>query len=1367
MTQNYIEIIKRSPYYYQVDGEILEKSYPGVGMWDTWKHNLPDYCEKERVFLDIVRLEFENGYTFVGAMRRMIERFGKDFMEMIEKEQATLEEIYKERSSSLILPVWENWKIMKRNLVRCDKICETLPQFFLRISFTYHKNDWTATVACFQNLLQGKIVLGIELYTKHTCFVKGTPVWTTGGTKPVECVEKGDLVATHNGRFCRVLNKLINKLGERKLYKVYTKYGEVAIATDDHQFLVYNKQHDKIAWKTTEELEGNDYLLKSTIVGLHSYHLFDLLKEYPVLNIFVHKHPRIVGLTISRIMGNNGVVDIQHHEIRDCVSNLEKHEAKMYEDIIILLTDIKIRMIIWKWVLETNHYLLVKGWWEAFKTQTYFSTKEEAEMVAMVLNLYKHEVVIRKGWVVNGWFLLRKKNYGCMVRSKPRLVIGDKVFIKFSSRKRWFDIPEYVYTLNVERDHSYSVNGYVVKNCMGLTPDTMVLAEDKIVPIYELKSGDYIIDKSLKKKKILNVVKNNYEGVIVSICNGGSYTAMTPLYTKNGSNCIDECVAVDITDPTHIYQPDIMSSCYYNASIDQMFSASVMNFLLRYLCDWEIEEKNGWCEWKISLSENMYVEPIVQTFHSFQYKIRGNTIFVQKDILMRFIEKCLDDLLYVSPIKLRYFFSYIDRKSIIYPDKKKIQYLDVIRALMGCKDIITIEQHNYIGDVYDMEIEGEGYCTPYAVVKKHFKTCIRERDREGVSYVCIPDQFFQKINLSTESEWEKGKQTSDVWFEIMRSQIQYGKPSVLCIDRNNNECVSGDMRILTYNGVIPISSKKDEFVSVWNGEHFTDVMITQTGSDKKFLKIHFSNGLCLSCTPYHQFYIKENDTMEIKKISASEIICGDEIAPFQLPSVSSVDILPSSIIMTLEWVAKRCVYVENDVVLFERDIESVKDILLDLQYCGVNSHIVFNSYRNEYELRIDKARWNLLNHRHLNKNVSYIEGDIVEKVKVVKIEETHKYQESYCFHEPYMGTSIFEGIATGQCENLVDMMCVQGLLDISKFLKPNPLKKQLQKYGVVIYTNRNCPFSQIVQMEYKDVEIRDIEIYQDEWKIKRHNHALSSVPAIFLGNTYAGNFVDFWKQYLCPVFDTEELRRSVGTLCRGLDHAVDQEKNIVNKLCFLSYRPILLKVRGFREILVRMRLSIDEPETEYLNKIIFETIHHTSLRASNELANEKGPCINSDKVISIFERFLKNHEKLYQDIKEKGLRNMISVMTCHEEDKNLVSRFYNWLKKDVVMAYGHESSGKDVMDSIYQSRSLFGIDVPNSLKNIYQNEYEISQWQRLKIIMKRKQYNVVDDTFHLYLWDGITEDELSELQQQIWSGGFRTIEIHKNCIVSN
>lgn len=1310
MTINYIEIVRNHPCYHQVDPILLEESFPtnSENTWETWKERVPLYCEREKVFLEIVQWGYDD-MSIAQSIKKFTPKLDKEWICFVEQNMDKIENILENNKHHLVIPTMEYWQIIKNNLLICHDMKETITHFFLRIATQHYRDNWEITTMCFRNLLEGKILIGEQ---ENKCFVKGTMVWTLQGCVPIEKIQKGDRVATHNGRFSTVLKTFKNQLGKRTLYHIYNKYGKVATSTHDHPFLVYNQKYNHIIWKNAKDLDQYDYLMKSSLLNNPTTD-YSYFNNYPVFNRFINQYPEITGMILSRI----------HH-----------HKPKIVDQeptIINLLSHFDIRIKLWEWVLETRQFPFIKGWIKASQPKTYFQSKKEASLVSMVLNLYNYDMVVGRSFYK--WYITRPRN---RKMENNVLTIDGKTFVRFSHKKKCLARHNHVYTLHVNNDNSYTVNGYIVKNCMGLTPDTMVMKEEGPVPVSQLKPEDVLLDKDQNKVVVKSISKNHYKGTLVSIHNC-TLTSYTPIYMTN-NEIID---ARNITDASIIMTP-FLSSFYHDPEIDKEITNNHINFILRYLCDWDVTNINGWLYWPLSFSDKFFINPILQYFHTFQYKIEDYDFYIQKNILENLIDEWLCKLPHVSIDKLRYFFSYMDKQT----QKKRLTHEQAYlcnntRSLLNVKP--HLKRYNYIGDIYNIEIEGgDNFCTTQTIISKKIKMNVENHLTNNVSHLYVPDHFFQNINL-VDGLWGGVKQASDIWENVIQSQIKNGNPSIICIDRNKGECVSGDTRILTFNGVIPISTKKDEMVSVWNGSHFIDVIITCTGDKKRFLKIYFSNGMCLTCTPYHKFFLKGQ-----KKINASEITCGDELAPFQLPSISTMDVLPSSIVMTLEWIAKRCVYMENFVVLFDRDIESLRDILLDLQYCGLKSEIVHNSFRNEYELKIDRKRWSLLNHRHLNKNNTYIDGDRIEGITVVKKEESPTYQESFCFHEPFSGTSIFEGIATGQCENPTDTPYIQGYIDLSKFLVPNPWKKKIKNYHISVYTMNDCPFFRLLQLENVIMERKNIDHCPEEWNMKRHIHALTSLPAIFMNNTYVGDFVDFWNHYLCPELDFDGLNRAVYWLCRGLDNPCS------------GNRPIFLEIYGFWEILVSMKLSMDEPKSKQLHSLVFDTIYHAALTSSHDLAVEKGPCVNSNKIISFLDLKITKHEKwnsLWQNILAKGLRNKIYLKTCELEEKNILCRFYDVLKRDL-------GNDQNILNHVYSRNSVQDLSLPSNLKKLYRNEYELPQMNRLNMILDRKKYQVINDTFHLYIPENMDKEILSEIEQIAWSEGFHAIEIHNKKI---
>ena len=93
--------------------------------------------------------------------------------------------------------------------------------------------------------------------SQHSCFGKGTPVWTKTGLKPIEALQQGDLVLSQNTEtgelhFEPVLLRTLRPVG--KMMKLTTDSCELN-ATTGHPFWVAGQ-----GWKMTKEL-GDDAVL--------------------------------------------------------------------------------------------------------------------------------------------------------------------------------------------------------------------------------------------------------------------------------------------------------------------------------------------------------------------------------------------------------------------------------------------------------------------------------------------------------------------------------------------------------------------------------------------------------------------------------------------------------------------------------------------------------------------------------------------------------------------------------------------------------------------------------------------------------------------------------------------------------------------------------------------------------------------------------------------------------------------------------------------------------------------------------------------------------------------------------------------------
>ena len=69
-------------------------------------------------------------------------------------------------------------------------------------------------------------------------------------------------------------------------------------------------------------------------------------------------------------------------------------------------------------------------------------------------------------------------------------------------------------------------------------------------------------------------------------------------------------------------------------------------------------------------------------------------------------------------------------------------------------------------------------------------------------------------------------------------------------------CVAGETKILTDKGYFDIKSLCNQLVNVWNGFEWSEVAVKKTADSAKLYKVVLSNGMDLSCTSKHKWYIK-------------------------------------------------------------------------------------------------------------------------------------------------------------------------------------------------------------------------------------------------------------------------------------------------------------------------------------------------------------------------------------------------------------------------------------------------------------------------------------------------------------------------------
>ncbi len=123
----------------------------------------------------------------------------------------------------------------------------------------------------------------------------------------------------------------------------------------------------------------------------------------------------------------------------------------------------------------------------------------------------------------------------------------------------------------------------------------------------------------------------------------------------------------------------------------------------------------------------------------------------------------------------------------------------------------------------------------------------------------------------------------DFFREFARMNWDYAEPGCLFWDKiehyhfldhepefkygGTNPCVTGDTKILTDNGYIEIQSLVGKKVNIWNGYNWSIVEPKVTAENQKIVKLVFSDGCELKCTPYHKFILADGTRVEAKDLT--------------------------------------------------------------------------------------------------------------------------------------------------------------------------------------------------------------------------------------------------------------------------------------------------------------------------------------------------------------------------------------------------------------------------------------------------------------------------------------------------------------------
>ena len=165
---------------------------------------------------------------------------------------------------------------------------------------------------------------------------------------------------------------------------------------------------------------------------------------------------------------------------------------------------------------------------------------------------------------------------------------------------------------------------------------------------------------------------------------------------------------------------------------------------------------------------------------------------------------------------------------------------------------------------------------------------------------------FVELYTKYEAEGRAKKIVSsrELWFQILDAQMETGTPYLLYKDaaniksnqqnigtiKSSNLCVSPETLVLTDKGHVRIDSLQDQKVNVWNGTEWSEVVVKKTGEFQEVIKIYTDDGLNVTCTPYHKFYIQPKYSIRSQiEVEAINLLPGDKLIKSSYPIIDGID----------------------------------------------------------------------------------------------------------------------------------------------------------------------------------------------------------------------------------------------------------------------------------------------------------------------------------------------------------------------------------------------------------------------------------------------------------------------------------------------
>jgi ribonucleoside-diphosphate reductase alpha chain len=531
------------------------------------------------------------------------------------------------------------------------------------------------------------------------------------------------------------------------------------------------------------------------------------------------------------------------------------------------------------------------------------------------------------------------------------------------------------------------------------------------------------------------------------------------------------------------------------------------------------------------------------------------------------------------------------------------------------------------------------------------------------------DEFKQRYEAyEAQGKIVRQVKAQDIWFKIMESQIETGTPYMLYKDavnkksnqknlgtiKSSNLCVAGDTHILTDEGYKRIESIEGRFVNVWNGFEWSHVKVSRTSNRSKLIRVKFSNGRSIKCTPYHKFFVEDPNTRQEIVKQAYELCLGMKLSYFNVPVVQQFKErvrdfkTPPLSCYDRYFESKKEAYThaficaknssaswlvnENRIILKQNEQNSMKRLQFSYAFHMVNQSTCV-TVRIHPETR-KYLQGNAPTNASLDARLEWLAGYIdavgyIQKdnlLSVLTIDVSRKMMDSLYLMLCTMGTRPTCQVNEGKivlCDEDVERLVMQGLkcevVDMTDMLYG-----RLQAYA-------NIAVNDCVRI----VGVEDNNEYEPTFCFTEKKRHRGMFDGVVIGNcTEIMEYTDENETAVCNLasmclpsyvntdtkqYDFETLHRHVKIVVKNLNKIIDKNFYPVKKaeVSNMRHRPIGIGVQGLADAYLLMGFPFDSQEAALLNRDIFETMYHAALEESMEISKRRHEIITEHNQIHV------------------------------------------------------------------------------------------------------------------------------------------------------